>query len=954
MRKKNVRSNKQVIKALSIGLSAAMLMQPVAAMAEELPDAVEPVKAEKLEAAQTSVAIDENVDKTLTDVKDALADVDEKIEDAFALVEEISTADGVDAVTVADVNEALKEAGQNEVKEAEDNIADAEMNITVATVAENKAEDAVKKAEDLSTSANDVATEIETIVNEAEKKIGESVAKIDDAVSIQAANEAYDEVVETFNEAKEDYDEKIEEYNDVKAQYEEALEAKKVAEEVYGKALEDGTANVKEAGKELSDAKENLEALKAELEKAQKEALESVGGALEILAKQEAVKDNKSVDWAKEDELFASIIKNYVEPGSTVTRVKGVDNDSFNYFVVKNDGITKYYDYKMDGSSNSNIVIYEVSEDEVKADAYLKANKLAVQDVYKYTEDGETKYIAASELTEIDGNLYLLSADGEKQTLIDTTSKVTSKSQVAINETATEYEVVDGTEHEVFEIVDGQIIKYTVADLTETEFKHLQTAAKDYIKGGYSDSVKGSDKATVEAQNGVSEAEITNLESADTFYVVKGQYRAVYRVNFSGKTIEEYEDGENAAKQALIKRLQNAGFTVINYDLSASRKSDWFNVGKEEYYVTGSIDYTNKANNTVVVTSDEKTSAAAAEANAKAKINLSADGKNGSATIETVKEVHTWHWIDYKDVVLNPTETYDSWKVTETESYKKLSYLIDYLMSSTSTVENEQIAKQQYNSVDKTKVDIDKNFKAGNIELDENDNVAFKLFLSKALDIKNKYANLVAEVEAAKDAVEKAKSNVESLQEELDNLKKENVTDKHNEKIAKLEVLIGASQIKVGEAEKKLNDLQEKVNGSEAKLEASIRRLTPVAPSNETPAARPAEQPVVQLVAPVSPVAPVRAVAVVAPMEETEEIEVVELFEEETPLAAEIEETEEVAEEEKAEVVIEEDETPLAPTMEETQKMSWWWLLIVLVLGASGAELYRRHQLKKKADEATK
>jgi len=36
--KKNIRLNKQIIKALSVGISASMLLQPVSAMAAELED----------------------------------------------------------------------------------------------------------------------------------------------------------------------------------------------------------------------------------------------------------------------------------------------------------------------------------------------------------------------------------------------------------------------------------------------------------------------------------------------------------------------------------------------------------------------------------------------------------------------------------------------------------------------------------------------------------------------------------------------------------------------------------------------------------------------------------------------------------------------------------------------------------------------------------------------------
>ena len=47
---------------------------------------------------------------------------------------------------------------------------------------------------------------------------------------------------------------------------------------------------------------------------------------------------------------------------------------------------------------------------------------------------------------------------------------------------------------------------------------------------------------------------------------------------------------------------------------------------------------------------------------------------------------------------------------------------------------------------------------------------------------------------------------------------------------------------------------------------------------------------------------------------------------------------------------IPEEEVPLAAA--DQSKMNWWWLLVVLVLGTTGAELYRRHMIKKNADSA--
>ena len=50
----------------------------------------------------------------------------------------------------------------------------------------------------------------------------------------------------------------------------------------------------------------------------------------------------------------------------------------------------------------------------------------------------------------------------------------------------------------------------------------------------------------------------------------------------------------------------------------------------------------------------------------------------------------------------------------------------------------------------------------------------------------------------------------------------------------------------------------------------------------------------------------------------------------------------------EAKEVIPEEEVPLAAA--DQSKMNWWWLLVVLVLGTTGAELYRRHMVKKNAE----
>ena len=87
---------------------------------------------------------------------------------------------------------------------------------------------------------------------------------------------------------------------------------------------------------------------------------------------------------------------------------------------------------------------------------------------------------------------------------------------------------------------------------------------------------------------------------------------------------------------------------------------------------------------------------------------------------------------------------------------------------------------------------------------------------------------------------------------------------------------------------------------------------------------------------------------------EGEEEEIVTLAEEKVPLADETDDIEDTQEKETEEVTdIEEEEVPLAPAEQEHGKMSWWWLLIVAICGATGYEMYRRHQKKLEQEEAS-
>ena len=71
---------------------------------------------------------------------------------------------------------------------------------------------------------------------------------------------------------------------------------------------------------------------------------------------------------------------------------------------------------------------------------------------------------------------------------------------------------------------------------------------------------------------------------------------------------------------------------------------------------------------------------------------------------------------------------------------------------------------------------------------------------------------------------------------------------------------------------------------------------------------------------------------------------VVNIADEETALAASVDDTEDTANV----VEIGDEETPLAASVED-QTMSWWWLLLIALLGDTGYEMYKKHQQKKEA-----
>ena len=263
------------------------------------------------------------------------------------------------------------------------------------------------------------------------------------------------------------------------------------------------------------------------------------------------------------------------------------------------------------------------------------------------------------------------------------------------------------------------------------------------------------------------------------------------------------------------------------------------------------------------------------------------------------------------------TKTFDSANVTVTENYV---YWYEY--SGTKTTDGDSI--------------------------DELTDTKFRSWLSDAQGKKTAYENLKSELTKAQAALNQAVTDVETLQEEIEKLLRAKDEFDSDGILDELKSSLDTAKEKLDDAEGDYEEVKELTEEAREAYRRAVERLTPPAEEDEDDDDTPVttETTPIATVVTVTPTATPAAVRTVVAAPAEEEVTIVE---EETPLAETVEE-EKTTEPEKVDeaVVIDDSETPLAPAVDE-EAMSWWWILIVLALGTTGAELYRRHQVKKNA-----
>lgn len=294
------------------------------------------------------------------------------------------------------------------------------------------------------------------------------------------------------------------------------------------------------------------------------------------------------------------------------------------------------------------------------------------------------------------------------------------------------------------------------------------------------------------------------------------------------------------------------------------------------------------------------------------------------------------------------------------ETKTTYSFDISYLKKTDENTENKVVRTETYEDAEALKGEIiqNKNFLDGEYLMTRKDE-NFRAFVDNGVAITGKYATLLTEAEAATKAVAKAQAEVYALNDEIDALK---VSRKSNlGALRTLEEKLATAKLNLDKAEGVLEEINGKLEEAGIDLDDVIRRLTPAPGVPGTPGApatedgAPGEGPTtVVTTTTTTATLPVMNVALAGngaaggagagDAADTQVGGVVNIDDEDTALAASVDDTEDTANV----VEIGDEETPLAASVED-QTMSWWWLLLIALLGATGYEMYKKHQQKKEA-----
>ena len=415
----------------------------------------------------------------------------------------------------------------------------------------------------------------------------------------------------------------------------------------------------------------------------------------------------------------------------------------------------------------------------------------------------------------------------------------------------------------------------------------------------------------------------------DSDFLVSGTVSATY-AKVTKKTVDQSTFGSlwNDIKalfgngETTNKKLEDAARKAVEADGGIFVSANWddWKLGKATIrYVAG-----------VSVKTDEKTTAAEAQ-NAVQDAALAQAKASGATGVYNVKTTDT-----------------------DTIAHTSYSYEIDYLEKTGETTTNTAVRTETYANAEVLTGQIiqNLNYIQGNIKLTQKDE-AYRKFVDDAKALTEKYQKLLQDAKAAQGEVEAAQGKVDVLKAEIEALKSNRTSNLGA--LKELEGKLAVAEQNKKDAEDTLKEILDSLDKAGGELDKVIERLTP-APTPAAPAggdsAGGSSDTVETVVNPIVLAPAPVAQATVVTQNQAAAQGVTQIADEAAPLAANVEEdTQKTAEEApKAEeaVNIADEAVPLADVAVESEqaKMSWWWL-IILILGATGYEMYKKHNEKK-------
>ncbi len=297
------------------------------------------------------------------------------------------------------------------------------------------------------------------------------------------------------------------------------------------------------------------------------------------------------------------------------------------------------------------------------------------------------------------------------------------------------------------------------------------------------------------------------------------------------------------------------------------------------------------------------------------------------------------------------------------ETKTTYSFDISYLEKTDENTVNKVVKTETYEDAEALKGEIiqNKNFLDGEDSwLMTRQDKDFRAFVNNGVAITGKYAKLIDEAQKAKDAVADAQAKVKTLNDEIDKLK--NSRESNLGELRTLSEKLATAELNLEKAEGVLEEIKGKLEDAGVELEDVIERLTPAPGTPGAPATEdgaPGEGPATVVTTTTTTTAATNLALAGAGNAGGANAGnagnagddanagaggIVNIDDEETALAASVDDVDDTANV----VEIGDEETPLAASV-DNETMSWWWLLLIALLGATGYEMYRKHQQKKEA-----